>query len=86
MHTSFAKMREKIRNKAIIHEIEFRLKSVNSLQFHSMPLSANDDNNTIHPTAHYTVEQAKKVQAILERYKLDSSEGYDVLIDSGASA
>ena len=86
MYASFEKMRWKIRRKAIIQEIEFSLKSVESLKFHSVSLSANKDDKTINPTAHYTVEQAKKVQAILERYKLDSSEGYDVLIDSGASA
>mmetsp|Transcript_31542 Transcript_31542/g.45951 ORF Transcript_31542/g.45951 Transcript_31542/m.45951 type:complete len:435 (+) Transcript_31542:3617-4921(+) len=85
MYASFEKMRCKIRRKAIIQEIEFSLKSVESLKFHSVSLSANEDDKTINPTAHYTVEQAKKVQAILERYKLDSSEGYDVLIDSGAS-
>ena len=86
MHTSFDQMRGKIRQKAITQDIEISHRSVESVKFYSMPLSANDDDNTIHPTAYYTAEQAKKVQAILERYKLDSSEGYDVLIDSGASA
>ena len=68
-----------------MQQIQISLKSVESLKFNSVSLHTNEDDNSINSTAYYTIEQAKQVKALLEQYQLDSNDGYDVLIDSGAS-